>query len=391
MPAIAVTTPLPNIMSRNNLYRWRLLGTPLPYGPALALALAGLLLTRGTRFRREHRGRIAASFVTFLLAHWLSQPTAVVVLALVWLPRAGAIVRDSRRGWRDAEAAVPTALVAASLAIVRFAAWLQPHGRSVFGVRDPSNWPAGWAALVRRLPEMLGSFEWFLVAGALGLAGLGVAWRRGRGTARANPAADAVPVLIGAAVLYWLVAGSIRWVVLNNGASPRYLIPSVQLISSAFAIAALAPWLDREKRPRASLRVFGAAAALAAAISTYGFPSLAGVRTDLRTRLGRYSDDVIAADCTHLAGGYWSVWPTVLHVNMLRHAAGRDDQLWGIAFRSAPTRELARAASGRKPRVCMLSGADPRRIEAYGFGDLSLVERRGEIEVYETSPASPRS
>jgi hypothetical protein len=190
-------------------------------------------------------------------------------------------------------------------------------------------------------------------------------------------------VLIGAAVLYWLAVGSIRWVVLNNHAKPRYLIPCVQLISSALAIAALAPWLDREKRPSTSLQILGGAAAFVAAFSSYGFPSLTGVRSDLRERLGHFSDEVLAADCTHLAGNYRKVWLAVFHVNMLRHAAGREDVLWGIAFRSAPSREIARRASDRPPRVCVMQGADAQRIESYGFGALSLVERRGPIEVYQ--------
>ncbi len=371
-------------------YRWRLLGTSLPYGAALALAIAGLLLARGMRVRREDRRRIAAAFLALLLAHWLSQPTAVIVLALVWLPRVGSIARDPRRAWRDPEALVPSALALASLVIVRIAAWLQPYGRGVFSVRDPSNWPEGWAALVRNLPEMFGSFEWFLVAGAFGLAGLVVAALRGRGAARANPALRAIGVLIGAAAFYWLAAGSIRWVVVNNAAQPRYLIPCVQLLSSALAIAALAPWSDRERPLPASLSILGAVAVLAAAISSYGFPSLAGVQRDLRDyRLGRFSDDVFAANCTHLASSYPKVWPAVLHVNMLRHAAARDDVLWGIAFRSTPTRELARGTPERPPRICMLPGADQRRIESYGFGALSLVERRGALEIYEPSPAPP--
>ena len=115
------------------------------------------------------------------------------------------------------------------------------------------------------------------------------------------------------------------------------------------------------------------------------------MQRDLReSKVGRYSDDVLAADCTHLAGSYWKVWPTVLHVKMLRHAAGRDADLWGITFRSTPTREQALAASDRPTRICMLPGVDQRRVESYGFGTLTLVERRGAVEVYETSTASPR-
>ena len=367
-------------------YRRRLLGTSQPYGPALALAIAGLLLARGTRFRREHRARIAAAFVALLLAHWLSPATAVVVLALVWLPRVGALAREPRRGWRDPEAVVPSALVAASLAIVRIAAHMHPYGRSVGGVLAPTEWPAGWAALLGRLPEMLASFDWFLAAGALGLAGLAIAWLRGRGAAGANSALRSVLVLVGAAVVYWLFAGSMHWVIVNNRASPRYLIPSVQLLASAAAIAALAPWLDRARRPSTSVQVLGGVAALVAATLSYGFPSLAGVRGDLQDRLGGFSDEVLAADCTHLAGGYWTVWPTVFHVNLLRYAAGRDDMLWGIAFRSAPTREALHPASDRLSRVCVLSGGDPRHVEAYGFRSLSLVERRGAIDVYQPRP-----
>jgi hypothetical protein len=165
----------------------------------------------------------------------------------------------------------------------------------------------------------------------------------------------------------------------------------VELVSSGFAIAALAPWLDRERKLPPSLAILGAMAALAAAISTYGFPSLAGVQRDLRAgKLGRYSEDVLAAGCTHLAGNYWKVWPTILHVGMLRHAAGRDAELWGITFRSTPTREMAQRTAGRPPRVCMLPGVDQSRLATYAFGALSLVERRGAIDVYEPSPASPR-
>jgi len=368
-------------------YRWRLLGTSLPYGPALALALVGLLLARGTRFRREQRGRVAAAFVAFLLSIWLSQPTGLVVLALVWLPRAGAIVRDPRRGWRDPEAAVPSALIVASLVSVRLATYLQPYGRNVYDVRDPVDWPAGWAALARNLPQLLGSFEWLLVAGVLALAGLLLALRRARGGAPLHPALRSLPVLTGAALVYALCAGTLRWVVLNNGAEPRYLIPSIQLVCAALAIAALAPWLARERRLPVSLQALGVVAAFAAAISTYGVPSLSGVRSDLDERMGAHSADVLAAGCTHLAGRYWKVWPSVLHVNMLNAAAGRDDVLYGVTFRSVHTRELSRAATDHPPRICMLPGADPRRIEPYGFGPLSLVERRGEVEVYGTSPS----
>jgi hypothetical protein len=160
----------------------------------------------------------------------------------------------------------------------------------------------------------------------------------------------------------------------------------VQLLASAAAIAALAPWLDRARRPSTSVQVLGGAAALAAAMLTYGFPSLAGVRSDLRDRLGGFSDDVFAADCTHLVGRYWKVWPTVFHVNLLRHAAGRDDMLWGIAFRSAPTREKLRPVLDRSSRLCVLRGGDPRQAEAYGFRSLALVERRGAIDVYQPQP-----
>lgn len=111
------------------------------------------------------------------------------------------------------------------------------------------------------------------------------------------------------------------------------------------------------------------------------------MRSDLRDRLGRYSEEALAADCTHFAGDYWKVWPTVLHVNLLRRAAGRDDMLWGVAFRSAPTRDQLRPAPDRPARVCVARGDSLRRAEKYGFTSLSLVEQRGAIDVYQPTLA----
>ena len=372
-------------------YRGRLLGTAQPYGPALALAFAGLLLARDARFGREQRGRIAAALLALLLAHWLSPATAVLTLALVWLPYAPAIARNPRRAWRAPDAMVPTVLVIISAAIVRVVSALYPYGSNRDDILAPDAWLGGWQALVGRLPEMLGNYRWLAVACGLGLAGLVAARVRLRGSEPTTAARDAAFVLVGAALIYGAFVGCLEWVVVDNKASPRYLIPSVQLLQCAAAIAAVAPWLGRDLRVPRSVPILGAVVTLLAAAATYGTPSLDRVRSDLRSRLGHLSDEVLAAHCTHLAGDYWQVWPAVFHVNMLAHEAGRREMLWGVSFRSAPTREKLRPRLGQTTRVCVLRGSNVKRARKYGLITLPIVERRGLIDVHASAPSSSTS
>ncbi len=102
--------------------------------------------------------------------------------------------------------------------------------------------------------------------------------------------------------------------------------------------------------------------------------------------MGHTTAAVHAADCTHLTGDDWTVWPTVLAVNMQRYEAGRRDMLWGVTFRSKPTRSLLLAAAEPRLRVCAVPGADLQWPRKHSLGTLVRSEQHAGIEVFSRAP-----
>jgi hypothetical protein len=69
-------------------------------------------------------------------------------------------------------------------------------------------------------------------------------------------------------------------------------------------------------------------------------PSIKKARDDLNQTygLGGRTADVLAAHCTHVAGDYWKVWPSVFHANLTLREQGESRTVWGITLRAEPTR-----------------------------------------------------
>jgi hypothetical protein len=202
------------------------------------------------------------------------------------------------------------------------------------GSLPPTDWPDTWARLFQTLGTLPASRVW--VGGLAGAAvvGLVMVWANRRWSAWAVPTAG---VLVFTGVAEWLVMGTRQWVALNLY-HPRYLLGLVtawQLAAAVLLVAPLAGWAAGRGR----WVVFASVAlALGGVVQTeYGPPSAAAVRRVYDERFGQYTADVLAAGADAVAGDYWTVWPAVFHINMVRHARG-EPPVFGVADRGRPWR-----------------------------------------------------
>ena len=67
--------------------------------------------------------------------------------------------------------------------------------------------------------------------------------------------------------------------------------------------------------------------------------------------MGGLTPDVLAANCTHIAGQYWTIWPSVFHANMVLHERGERRTVWGMGFRCDPTYRRYRSMCCDRLRV----------------------------------------
>jgi hypothetical protein len=177
------------------------------------------------------------------------------------------------------------------------------------------------------------------------------------------------------AVMYWLVAGTSRWVQVNLYL-PRYVYPSLLMCGVAVGVAAAAV---ARGAPRAATLV-AAAALCALTLLDYGLPSRGRLRVLLDSRLGRLTPDVIAAGATVIGGDYWIVWPAVFHANLTNYPLGAPE-VYGLTYRSAPTQDLWK----NRRDIVLASARGDRSIEGQARrAGLALIriEQRGAIDVY---------
>jgi hypothetical protein len=186
--------------------------------------------------------------------------------------------------------------------------------------------------------------------------------------------------LLAAALGYALFTGGLRWVE-ANAFHWRYLAPSAVLVHLA-AVSLLAEPLAR--LPRVAPAVAGAALALlpVAALTAYGAPSLARVRADLDLATGARTEDVLAAGCDHVAGDYWSVWPTVWHTAVVSRERGLERRVYGLTHRSNPTVQEWKGRA-RVLRICRPAGEEEHAgvARAFHLWPVRVLERRGTVEV----------
>jgi hypothetical protein len=254
-----------------------------------------------------------------------------------------------------------------------------PHYYTGFGLISPTEWPAGWLRLATNTWARLASSPWptFLAA----TAGAGLLFGS-LPTLRQQAAKSwrVVAVLVGTAVANIVLMCTLQWLKEPGDYDDRYAIPAVIMLQAAFVTAGVAPvFADVGVMGRRMLSALIFPALLFAAYLSYGFPSLAVVRADLDRTLGRSTDDIVDAGCTHVAGDYWLVWPRVFHANLVLRERGDHRVIWGVSYRSDVTQGLWKSVPMEQRCVAVPvedDGVARMWLANFGFPELRVVETR---------------
>jgi hypothetical protein len=151
-----------------------------------------------------------------------------------------------------------------------------------------------------------------------------------------------------------------------------------------------------EKVPAGGQRAANAlvlAALIPVMLFRFGPPSPARARAALDAGLGKYSEEILASGATHVIGNFWRVWPAVFHTNLLLYERGEARRVWGITYRSAPTRSLWTPADWSRARFAVL-GPDGEAEWArrhFGMPPLAWVIRPGIHGRLNPAPPLPAS
>lgn len=344
-----------------------------PYFQAMALALGGVLLLESGGWGRRTGGSLLVA-----LAFWISPGT------LFWLAPLLVLLRMQKRS--------PHGLFLFILLLACFGASLAAsalYGRTAYGGTDlgtapVADWPRGWRRLAEETMRYL-SPGW---VAALGLLFAAAALLRLAGRARGRLALAAGLCLAGGALGEIAVLGTSGWVH-RQLFDVRYLASGLTLLTVAGP--ALFFCLVLEKTPAAWQRSANAlvlAALIPLTLFRFGLPSPARARAALDAGLGKSSETLLASGTTHVIGNFWRVWPAVFHTNLLLFEHGEARRVWGITFRSAPTRSLWAPADWSRARFAVL-GPDGEAEWArrhFGIPPLGRVIHPGIVRRMDPAP-----
>lgn len=362
-----------------------------PYFQAMALALGGVMLLeraprtseRTARTSRTPRtpgtpGRpvffvldvpavlavlsdVLASLL-IALAFWVSPATLFWFVPLLLLRRVLGL---------GGRLLLPLGVAGVSFVAVLLAArWSEYQGTDL-GFARIADWPRGWLVLALNAGIWLGP-ALLLALAVLLLASLLVYLRDEKG----RLALAAGLCLLGTAAAELLILGTTGWVHLN-GFRVRFL--STVLLALATTGPALLLGLLLKDRPARWGRVANALALallLPLALWRYGLPSPAAARAALdagpETAAAR---EIADAGCTHVLGDYWRVWPAVFQSRVLLRERGEERKVWGITYRSTPTRDLWWPQDWAEARIAVL-GTPGQIQQARTFYHLPVVSFR---------------
>jgi hypothetical protein len=357
------------------------------YPVALALGLAGLMRLTSPA-GRPSLSRVCQALVLSLLAHWVNLAATMFLGPLVILRGMGRPRHSGGRSiWPNAEAIYGFVVLLVGSAGGALLPRVLLHGTSDpvrMGILPPGQWLESWAKLASNTwaAVVMPHSGWYLALAISAVVSLHPAISQDRLWATLKPAM----ILVGAAAIFGLLAGTLNWVAMN-GFHCRYWLPLVFFLQAALAILVTGPiaaLLNGSARRAASL---GAAAVLAGGLLlTFGTPSIARVRADLNrlphdVPLAVQTADLLATRATHIIGSYAQVWVSVFHANLVLHEQGSSRIIWGVTGRSLPTWDLWGRFPPEDLRIAVLPevGESDREARAYKkcfFPPLSVVEER---------------
>jgi hypothetical protein len=267
------------------------------------------------------------------------------------------------------------------LALTRLATPLVP---TPLGASTWEDWFPAWQGLLVRQWRSLAPGQLPTAVAAAVAVGLGsLAWSAAR---RQAPAAwRAALVLVLAAAVIWLYAGTREWV-RRNGYAYRYLMPFTLLIELAALGVALGP-IVRVSGPAVRRAIFGLAvlALFAGGVWTFGLPSIARVRADADRLWGGWTHDVLESRCTHLTGGYERIWPAAFHAYLVSYERGDGRIVWAVTGRSEATAPLWLAVPAERIRVAVPLDEEVEandELRKFGFPPLVLDRRWPTLRIY---------
>lgn len=352
-----------------------------PYFQALALGLGGsLLMESRSRFR-------GAGAVLIVLAFWVTPGTLFWLLPLLVLRWGLGLAPGTPINLRSNRSAAVLLALGGGFVLSIAAAGLYgffAFGGTDFGPVPVREWPRGWIGLAQGAARYL-SVRWVAALGLLlaVAAALGAANRR-----RGKLALSAGLCLVGAAAGELASLSASGWIH-RQFLDVRFF--TTGLIALVVAGPALLFILLLENRPAGASRAANAlalAGLVPVAFFTFGPPSARVARQSLDEGLGHHSAEVLASGSTHVIGNFWRVWPAVYHANLLLFERGEEHRVWGVTYRSAPTRDLWEPSDWREARFAGL-GADSE-IEScraqYGVPPLFRKADLGRVEIYSTIP-----
>lgn len=343
-PLVAVASMALTLVFAAPHYAAEVLGPPQFFSTPLALGLGGLALwARGG-------SRSGAVGVAMLLVCGWYNPSVPVLLALLCAARAAPRAWTACGARREvgAELGLCSLATAVGLTCMRTSAFAEFSPARVTPV---ALWPRTFAALVRSVVD-----TGDLSAPFVGLVGAGLlaVWARAGGASVAGRCARPAAGGTLACAAYLVIVVSQGWV-RQERCSGRFLWPALFVAVVCAAGGLVAPLARARRRWRQAAAAGLTAACILASALRFGPPSLAYVGQRLSAHAGVLGEEALAAQCTHVAGDYWSVWPAVLFVAWRRYEVGDPRPIFGAAHRAEATRaNWDRAA---KPwRYCALPG-----------------------------------
>ena len=373
-------------------FQFNLLSGCQPYGTSLALSLWGMILIEEHANRRNRRGRLAAAWALIMVAHWVNPTSAWVLIPLVvgryWLDR-----QIERREFIVTVTALAcSCMTSIGVSLLIRTCQLYPEDVTTsFQLADPRLWPNTWWELNSSLCSAAGWLMPILIVLTLGailaarcsLVGprASVPWRTG------------FLSVLAAYLTYLAITGSLTWVQMNSR-HYRYMLPAFTMLAAGLASAFWKPfweaasiWLDRTRRAQRLTMSALSVAVASATMLTYGLPSLATVRHHVDVSCGRYSEDIRSAECTHVVGSYWKIWPAVFHAFLWAYERGEPQYLWAEGLRAGAIRDQWSDMPVDRIKLAFLSDGAEVDILAETFDsrifDLEGMsrQRHGAIEV----------
>ena len=379
------------------------LSTGQPYNVALFLGFAGLLLVERYHLHRGPAWLIVIATLAILLSQWVNGAGFLIMVPLALFRHIATIVTEksdeATENHRSSTKKLTSlmlksllslknkksiiylelALLATGAVFGTVAQKISPYQTTWISVPPPLEWISRISAIGSDLQKLLAVQLWpriLVLAAGIGLAASCLQTVR----RRTNGAMLTLVVTVGASLVY----AAIMTVLFPPHA--RYLLPGLIIMGTGLVWFTLSPILSLlTNGQRKVLLATSAPCLLVSVLISDGFPSASRTRDVVDANLGTMTSDLIASHSTHLAGDYWKVWTSILHANMIKYEKGAKDQVWGVSFRSLPSRELWGRTNPSDLRVAVSAGDEDRArhyLLLYDFPVLQASDKFKTITSY---------